>query len=94
MEGQTFILPAVAEKLENHFVEARLHGDTHEEFAEFAQKLVQSVAQPIYAIVPADSDLNFQSESFDPTKVKILSRLDGALAGQFEDFLQKGMDAQ
>ncbi len=94
MEGQTFLQSAVAEKLENHFVEARLHGDTHPKFAAFAQELVHTKAQPVYVIVPADSDLDFESESFDPTKVRILSRLDGALGGQFEGFLQTGLDSQ
>ncbi len=94
MEGQTFVQSAVAEKLENHFVEARLHGDTHPEFAAFALKLVHTKAQPVYVIVPADSDLDFQSESFDPSKVQILSRLDGALGAKFEGFLQAGLDSQ
>ncbi len=94
MENQTFVQSAVAEKLENHFVEARLHGDTHPQFAAFAQELVHTKAQPVYVIVPADSDLNFESESFNPTKVRILSRLDGALGGKFEGFLQTGLDSQ
>ena len=94
MELNTFLDSAVAEKLETHFVEARMHGDTFPKFADFALKLVKTIAQPVYVIVPADSDLDFESESFDPSKVRILSRLDGALASEFEGFLQAGIDAK
>lgn len=93
MEGGTFIDSAVAEQLENNFVEARMHTDTHPEFKEFQLALTKSIAQPIYVVVPADSNLDFLTEGFDPSKVRILARQDGATInnpGKFVDFLKSG----
>ncbi|MFT4647928.1 MAG: hypothetical protein ACI87O_001584 [Planctomycetota bacterium] len=97
MEIGIFIDSAVAEQLENNFVEARMHADTHPEFRDFELAIAKTIAQPIYIVVPADSDLDFKSESFDPTKVRILARQDGATLGdptKFADFLKGGIDAQ
>ena len=93
MEVGTFIDSAVAEQLENNFVEARMHTDIHQEFKDFQLALTKSIAQPIYVVVPADSDLDFQAEGFDVSKIQILARQDGATLGnpgKFVDFLKKG----
>jgi hypothetical protein len=97
MEVGTFVDSAVAEQLENNFVEARMHTDLHPEFRDFETLIAQTVAQPVYIVVPADSDLDFMGKDFDPTKVKILARQDGATInnpGKFVDFLKKGIAAQ
>ncbi len=97
MEVGTFVDSAVAEQLENNFVEARMHTDTHPEFRDLEIAIANTVAQPIYIVVPADSDLDFATEGFDPSKVRILSRQDGATLGdpgKFADFLKSGVAAQ
>lgn len=95
MERGTFINSAVAEQLENNFVEARMHTDLHPEFRDFELLLVKTIGQPTYVVVSADSDLDFTSDSFDPSKVKILARQDGVLGAlidpsSFADFLKSG----
>ncbi|MCA9001827.1 MAG: hypothetical protein KDB61_07885, partial [Planctomycetes bacterium] len=90
MEVGTFVDSAVAEQLENHFVEARLHTDVDPTFRDLENALTGSVGQPIYLVVPANSDLAYQEPTFDPARVKILSRQDGATLGdptKFVDFL-------
>ncbi|MCP4168547.1 MAG: hypothetical protein GY759_22010 [Chloroflexi bacterium] len=93
MERGTFINSAVAEELENNFVEARMHTDRHPEFRDFEMLLIKTVGQPIYVVVSADSDLDFTSEGYDPGTVKILARQDGVLnalidPSSFADFLK------
>jgi len=86
MEMKVFPAPAVAAVLNKKYVEARIHTD-HEELGEEnrARQLVMtnSVAQPIYLLV-------------DPKDVKVHGRLDGAMLGDsqpFIDFLESGWTA-
>ena len=90
MEKNTFVEPAVAEILEQNFVEARLHVD-EEEFLDLEETLLKSIAQPVYAVVAADAVIPVGDSDFDPSTVRILSRLDGAKDGEFKAFLEKGM---
>jgi len=83
MERKVFPDPAVATVLTNKFVEARIHTD-HEDQGKANRALqldmTQSRAQPIYLIL-------------DPATGKIHGRLDGALLGDnqpFIDFLEGG----
>lgn len=92
MEKNTFVKPAVAEILEQHYVEARLHVD-EERFMELERTLLQSIAQPVYAVVRADAVIPVGDPSFDASSVQILSRLDGAKADEFIDFLRAGLTA-
>ncbi len=84
MEEITFPRPAVAEVLENHFVEARLHTDGKDnldQILELQQRWTQSVATPSYVVVrPADE--------------KVLGILIGAKSSEFLDFLQGSLDVQ
>ncbi len=90
MEKNTFVKPAVAEILEQHYVEARLHVD-EERFLDLEETLLQSIAQPVYAIVSSDAVIPVGDPNFDPSSVRILSRLDGAKADEFIGFLKKGL---
>ncbi|MCP5020427.1 MAG: hypothetical protein GY930_01515 [bacterium] len=76
-----------------------MHTDTHSEFSTFEKLLAKTVAQPVYIVVPADSDLDFTSEGFDPSKVKILARQDGVGGSlldpsDFADFLKSSLAAK
>jgi len=92
MENNTFIVPAVAELLEEGFVEARLHTDTHPEFSGFQEEWLDSVALPIYVIVNPDADLDFTAEGFDSSQIPILMRKDGVTIAdsEFVKLLEKG----
>ena len=86
MEKKVFPAPAVAEVLNDKFIEARIHTD-HEEQGEANRarqlEMTNSVAQPIYLLL-------------DPESGEVHGRLDGATLGDnqpFIDFLESGWTA-
>ncbi len=91
MEGQTFLDSAVAEQLENNFVESRMHIEMDPRFTDLQRALTGSITQPLYLVVSADSISDLDAAILDPKKVKILARQDGATLGSasnFADFLK------
>lgn len=82
MEGNTFLLPAVAGLLAKHYVEARLHTDGRvniERILELQRELTGSVATPYYVVV-------------DPETGETKAELAGAQAGKFVGFLESGLE--
>jgi hypothetical protein len=85
MEKGVFHHSAVAEILEERFVEARIHTDSldHPGNADLQLEMTQSVAQPIYLVV-------------DPRDGTQHSRRDGATLSDdqpFIDFLNEGWNS-
>lgn len=81
MEENTFRQPAVAEKLEERYVEARIHTDSpdHPENMDFALEMTGSVALPIYLILDPETDIRY-------------GRLDGALEDEFVMLLDRAWE--
>ena len=83
MEKKVFTRSAVAERLQPHFVEARLHndGDVKAEVKALQRELVQSLATPVYLVM-------------DPASGEILSKQFGPTLSSdepFIEFLDKGL---
>ncbi len=95
MENKTFLDPAVADLLENNYVEARLHAD-YPRFLELENSLLGTVQQPAYAVVSTDqADLlnQFQSDDFDGSQVQIKARwteVNITKLHEFTDMLEAG----
>ena len=88
MEKRIFPRPAVADELENYFIESRLHMDglKKDDFTDMQDELVGTVATPSYVVVDPDSGEKLAIHQLSTT-------VEDAVEKGFLDFLAEAREA-
>ena len=88
VETRIFTRSAVADELENHFIESRLHMDglKKDDFTDMQDELVGTVATPSYVVVDPDSGETLATHQLSTTVEDVVEK-------GFLDFLAEARES-